>query len=1270
MQRAQLCVALALAVFLLPTLTKLSAAQVATGIYRGHIAAEGEVLVKFRQIPLASPAGIARTYDLSLSQPLGGVRALYRLRSRSKKIAELVSLLSARADVVYAEPNFELHTIEFPDDPQFVDQWALQNTGQSSDGFSAGTADADISAVPAWDISTGGTTHVVGIVDTGIDYTHPDLKTNIWSAPNSFTISLNGAAVNCPAGSHGFNAITATCDPMDDYMHGTHVSGIIGAAGNNNLGVVGVNWATSMMGLKFLNSQGSGYVSDAVTAIEFAIQVKSFFASTAAADVRILSNSWGGGGFSQALQDEIDEAASNDILFVAAAGNSASNNDTVPTYPASLNRPNMIAVAATDNNDALAYFSNYGQNSVELGAPGVAILSTLPGGNYGYLSGTSMATPYVSGAAALMLSICSLATPDLKKNLLDNVDLIPSLAGQTVTGGRLNVNRAIRSCSGPVGLSPLSVSFGTVLVGKTSNAKVVTLTNYQTSILNLSSIVTSGDFAQTNNCGNSLAAKAACTITVTLTPSSANTENGQLQVFDDAANSPQAAALTGTGALDIDLVASTSIAAQPAAPGGVITVTSTVLNQGTMDAGASVAGIYLSQTGLKDISAVAIGSFNVPALSAGSSFPAQTSATVPASVAVGSYYVLTCADNTNLVVESNETNNCGVAPTALQVQMPPLPDLIERSLSFVPINLQTIQISDTAANLGTANAATSVTQYYFSATNVKDASAQLLNGQRLIPALSAAASSQGTATAGVPQNMPPGIYYVLACADDTNIVQESNETNNCTAALARIQFLPDLVESGVSSQTTVTGAGATITVRDTAGNQGGGSAVASVTQYYLSTFTNKANTARLLSGNRTVPALASGGNSIGGTDVTIPQDMVAGSYYLLACADDTNLVPETNENNNCGASSSKIQMGPDLVESAVSSQSLVSGAGATIAVSDTASNQGGGNAAASSTQYYLSAFTSKTANARLLTGNRSVPVLASGGSSTGGASATIPQDMATGNYYLLACADDTNFVPETNENNNCGASSSKIQVGPDLVESAVSSQTLATGAGATIAVSDTAGNQGGGNAAVSVTQYYLSPLTNKVNTARLLSGNRAVPALASSGSSIGGTNVTIPPDMATGTYYLLACADDTNLVAETNENNNCAASSARIQVGPDLVESAVSSQSSLVSPGGNITVSDTASNQGGGNAVASFTQYYLSAFTTKTANARLLAGNRPVPPLPSGGSSAGGAIVTIPQDMVAGSYYLLACADDTNLVIETNENNNCAAFTTHIRVSQ
>jgi subtilisin family serine protease len=333
--------------------------------------------------------------------------------------------------VEYVEPNYVVHAMDTPNDPMYNQLWGLPK----------------ISAPSAWDISTGSAANVVGVVDTGIDYNHPDLAANVWSAPSAFTVTISGNSITCPTGSHGFNAITNTCDPMDDNNHGTHVSGTIGAVGNNNAGVAGVNWAGSIMGLKFLSASGSGYTSDAIEAIEFAIQAKQAFG--AGANVMVLSNSWGGGGYSQSLLNEINKANTAGMLFVAAAGNSAANNDRTANYPSNYNAPNVVAVAATDSNDRLASFSNYGATTVDLGAPGVGIVSTIPGGNYASYSGTSMATPHVSGAAALVLSKCTLDTAGLKADILNNVDPVSSLAGKTLTGGRLDVNKAIRACIAP-----------------------------------------------------------------------------------------------------------------------------------------------------------------------------------------------------------------------------------------------------------------------------------------------------------------------------------------------------------------------------------------------------------------------------------------------------------------------------------------------------------------------------------------------------------------------------------------------------------------------------------------------------------------------------------------------------------------------------------------------------------------------------------------------------------------------------------------------------
>ena len=262
-------------------------------------------------------------------------------------------------------------------------------------------------------------------------------------------MNVAGQPITCAAGTHGFNAITRTCNPMDDHHHGTHVAGTIGAVGDNGIGVAGVNWTARMMGIKFLDDAGSGTTADAIAAIEFAIAVKQAFAATGAADIRVLSNSWGGSEFSQALLDEVIATNAADMLFVAGAGNNGFDNDILPMYPASFNAPNVISVAATSNTDDRAWFSNYGAESVHLAAPGVDILSTVTGGTYAFLSGTSMATPHVSGAAALVLSVCDMDTAALKETLLGTVAPLPALAGITTTGGRLQVNSALRACTLP-----------------------------------------------------------------------------------------------------------------------------------------------------------------------------------------------------------------------------------------------------------------------------------------------------------------------------------------------------------------------------------------------------------------------------------------------------------------------------------------------------------------------------------------------------------------------------------------------------------------------------------------------------------------------------------------------------------------------------------------------------------------------------------------------------------------------------------------------------
>lgn len=421
-----------------------------TESFKGKKVAAGEVLVKFRKSATAEAVSNAKlNADVELDKKVGGT-GLRLLRSRSKNVETLIAELSARGDVIYAEPNVVINVTSMPDDERFAELWGLQNVGQTVGGVT-GTYGVDIGAASAWDLTTGSRSNVVAVIDTGVDYTHPDLTANMWSAPAPFTVTIGGQTIQCAAGTHGFDAITKTCDPKDEYNHGTHVAGTIGAVGDNGIGIAGVNRTASLMAIKFMDATGSGTLADAIDAVEFAIQAKQVFG--AGANVRVLSNSWGWNGEpSQALLDEINRANDADMLFVAGAGNGGADrlsddNDLVPFYPGSYTAPNVIAVAATNNQDGLTTFSNYGRNSVHVGAPGELILSTIIGGGYDSWSGTSMATPHVAGAAALVLSRCPLDTASLKNTLLNNVDPVASLSAVTVTGGRVNVHKALLACN-------------------------------------------------------------------------------------------------------------------------------------------------------------------------------------------------------------------------------------------------------------------------------------------------------------------------------------------------------------------------------------------------------------------------------------------------------------------------------------------------------------------------------------------------------------------------------------------------------------------------------------------------------------------------------------------------------------------------------------------------------------------------------------------------------------------------------------------------------
>lgn len=402
---------------------------------------EGEILVKFKKnasnnakLLMHAKHGATRVREFKrtgieqIKLPKGG--------NLEKAIAEY----RADPDVAYAEPNY-IYSIDIvPNDTYFGIQYALRNTGQSG-----GTPGADISAPEAWDIETGSPGVVIAVIDTGVDYAHPDLAGNIWDNP--FEIAGNGIDDDGNGyidDIHGIDAFNNDADPMDDHGHGTHVAGTIGATGNNGTGVAGVNWNVSIMALKFLGADGSGSSSDAITCLEYIADMKANGVNIVATN-----NSWGGGDYSQLLRDTID--AQREILFFAAAGNDGIDNDPTPHYPSSYALPSVIAVASTDRNDALATDSCYGRRSVDIAAPGVSIASTLSSVNaygltaqYVYMSGTSMATPHATGAAGLLYAQNpSFTWIEVRNLILSSGDDTASVQGKTLTGKRLNAYDAL-----------------------------------------------------------------------------------------------------------------------------------------------------------------------------------------------------------------------------------------------------------------------------------------------------------------------------------------------------------------------------------------------------------------------------------------------------------------------------------------------------------------------------------------------------------------------------------------------------------------------------------------------------------------------------------------------------------------------------------------------------------------------------------------------------------------------------------------------------------
>lgn len=404
----------------------------ATGIQRTDHAS-GSVMVRFEDDVTADQQ------EKALGTVGGHVRRRYRMLPGvvcveiAGPVSEAIAAVMGAPGVRYAEPNYFVYAADIPNDAKFSWLWGMHNTGQTVNG-DPGVPNADIDAPRAWDLFTGSPSTVIAVLDTGVSYLHPELAGNIWTNPgeiagNGVDDDANGYVDDI----HGWDFWSNDGDPLDDHGHGTFCAGVIGARGNNLAGIAGVNWQCRIMAVKFFSANIQATIEGAVAAIDYAVSNGA----------HVSSNSWYAGA-SAILDEAVLRARGEGHLIVAAAANFATNNDVVPYYPASYPYDNIIAVGGSNNDDALAWFSNYGAFSVDLLAPAVNVYSCWIGNGYLWGDGTSAATPHVAGAAALLWGKTPQKTYlQIRGEILSTVRTVPAALGRCATGGVLNVGRAL-----------------------------------------------------------------------------------------------------------------------------------------------------------------------------------------------------------------------------------------------------------------------------------------------------------------------------------------------------------------------------------------------------------------------------------------------------------------------------------------------------------------------------------------------------------------------------------------------------------------------------------------------------------------------------------------------------------------------------------------------------------------------------------------------------------------------------------------------------------
>jgi subtilase family serine protease len=1271
---------------------------------------EGELLIKFKpsiSADLRKKVHERRGASEIKSIPLaGGTLSRVHLR-QGMSVEEAIASFSADDSVEYAEPNYGVTAGALPDDPRFSQLWGLHNTGQSG-----GTVDADIDAPEAWDITTGDRSVVVAVIDTGVDLHHVDLAQNAWTNE----AELNGASGIDDDGNgyiddvHALDVLHKGEDDVVPGEHGTHVAGIIGAVGNNGLGIAGVAWKVSILPCTFMDAAGNGYVDGAVECLEYVRALKE-----RGVNIVATNNSWGTTGYSQALYDAIN--AQRGILFITGAGNRSVDNDAaVPHFPAKFYLPNIVAVAATDDSDALAWFSNFGRRSVAVAAPGEDILSTLPGDTYGTSSGTSSSAPYVAGIAALLKA----QDPDrdwraVRNLILSGGDAVESLQKKTITGRRANARGSLTCLDRPVFSALKFPSTATVGTPATISAlsincgapagPVTMKTLFSGEVIELADDGLGADLAAGDGIFSS-----------TWTPTVVN----DVLFFSSSAGAETIAPqlTVTTRSLSFGMVGSAYSRTLTAA-GGVPPYAWSITS-GALPGGLTLNG----STGEISGTPAAAGTFNFTVLAAdakASSASASLSLTVYETLTITTSALAPGAVGTAYTQTMRASG--GLSPYTWSAAGLPAGLSLNASTGVISGTSSAPGVFEVTARVTDANGTAVTKTLSLSLLGVTTASLPFgITGNAYSHVLTASGGTSALSWAVVSGLLPAGLALNTTTGELAGVAttsgtfdftaQVSSEDGlSAFAPFSLVIYQPLTVVTlslpggfvGAPYSQIVTASGGlppyvwtissgklpaglnldgstgeisgtplsaastdvTVQVRDANALTATRTVTVSVsepltvsTASLLAGVINKPYSQTLTASGGTPPyqwSVAAGSLPAGitldrATGALTGTPTAAGTFDFTAQVIDA---AGTTASRPLSISIAESVMNVDLVITSLTAPNSA-GAGKSIAVTDTTKNNGPGEAPASVTGFYLSLDTTLDEKDIVL-GRRAVPALSAGATDSASTLVAIPAGTATGSYYVIAKADADEAIYELNERYNTTART--IKIGPDLTVSALTVPAIA-GAGKSLAITDTIKNIGPGDAAPSTTMFYISS-DAVFDSGDALLGSREVPALATGDVSSGSTTVTVPDGIATGAYYVIARADANGTVPELVETNNN--SSKALTVGPDLTVSSLTVPATGAA-GKDVSLTDTTANTGMGDVPASLTGFYLSS-DLKLDEGDAFLGSRTVPALAAGATNSGNASVTIPAGTATGTYYLIAKADTGNSIPEISESNNTVSRT-------